>query len=100
MFNFYLIRARNYYSQYGEIDIIAEKGKRLVFFEVKTRTNLTFGHPEESVNKKKIESILMTVEKYFEDENIDEIGWQIDLLAVQINKSEKVEIIHFEDISQ
>ena len=42
----YKIIQRNYRSSYGEIDIIAWHDRILVFIEVKTRTNLTYGYPE------------------------------------------------------
>ena len=35
----YEIKERNYHSRYGEIDLIAEKDKTVVFVEVKTRQN-------------------------------------------------------------
>ena len=35
----------NYRSRKGEIDIVAEQGEYLVFFEVKTRRNRTGLHP-------------------------------------------------------
>lgn len=37
----------------GEIDIVGEDGGELVFVEVKTRVNLRFGEPEESVGASK-----------------------------------------------
>lgn len=40
---------RNWRCPEGEIDIVARDGSALVFVEVKTRRDLTFGPPEESV---------------------------------------------------
>ena len=40
---------RNWRCPDGEIDIVARDGPALVFVEVKTRRDLTFGPPEESV---------------------------------------------------
>ena len=37
--NHYNIIARNFYSQYGEIDIISEYENTLIFIEVKTRSS-------------------------------------------------------------
>ena len=47
------ILIRNFRSYYGEIDIIAEDGKALVFIEVKFRNGTDFGYPYEAVNKNK-----------------------------------------------
>ncbi len=49
----YRIVERNYRVRLGEIDIIAEHGKDLVFIEVKTRTDTFFGTPFESVTPQK-----------------------------------------------
>ena len=40
---------RNWRCPDGEIDIVARDGAALVFVEVKTRRDLTFGPPEEAV---------------------------------------------------
>ena len=50
----YSIVARNWHAgRYGEIDIIARYGDQLVLVEVKTRSSIYFGFPEEAVNKRK-----------------------------------------------
>ena len=41
----YKIIARNYYTRWGELDIICTKGKDIYFVEVKTRTSLKYGYP-------------------------------------------------------
>ena len=41
--NGYKIIENNYYTRNGEIDIIANKEKYIVFVEVKTRTNEKYG---------------------------------------------------------
>jgi putative endonuclease len=44
---------RNWRSRQGEIDIVARKGRLLVFCEVKTRTSQAFGEPFEAVTRAK-----------------------------------------------
>src|SRR3989339_682645 len=56
----YKILERQYKSQYGEIDIIAEHKKTLVFVEVKARRSDDFGLPEEAVDERKLEKIIAT----------------------------------------
>lgn len=49
----YRILTRNFRCKEGEIDLIAEKGQRLCFIEVKTRQSVRFGVAAESVTKEK-----------------------------------------------
>jgi len=58
----YRILERNYRTRVGEIDFIAEEGGILCFIEVKGRTALGFGLPEEAVNLEKQRRILRAAE--------------------------------------
>lgn len=62
----YTIIAKNYYGKHGEIDIIAvtPDNTTLVFVEVKTRKSKLFGYAAESIDKKKIQSIIRTAENF------------------------------------
>lgn len=55
--NFTILHRNWRHSRY-EIDVIAIKDQVLHIIEVKTRRTLAFGHPEESVSKKKIQHLL------------------------------------------
>ncbi|MDA0194867.1 MAG: YraN family protein [Bacteroidetes bacterium] len=90
----YEIIEKNYRFSHGEIDLIAMKGELLVFVEVKTRSGLYFGYPEDAVNTNKIETIGKVAEEY-----IYAINWhggvRYDVIAI-LNKK-PLEIRHFED---
>lgn len=62
--NNYKIVERNFYSRFGEIDIIAVKNDTLIFVEVKARWSDKFGAPEEAVTPKKLWKIGKTGEYY------------------------------------
>ena len=47
----YKILEKNYKTHLGEIDIIALDGNTVVFVEVKTRTDESFGRPADAVTK-------------------------------------------------
>lgn len=49
----YQIVSTNYRSKWGEIDIVALRGNRLLFVEVKTRTSNKFGGAERAVRLRK-----------------------------------------------
>jgi putative endonuclease len=53
----YRIIRRNYRTPFGEIDLIAKDGDVVVFIEVKTRTDKTFGRPFEAVDRRKREKM-------------------------------------------
>ena len=60
------IQVRNYRTQAGEIDIIAEDGEVLVFVEVRLRSNAAFGTPGESITTRKQQRILRASKHYLQ----------------------------------
>ena len=62
----YKILDGNYRSGFGEIDIIAENGKFIVFVEVKARAENTLISPSEFVTVKKREKIISTSMQYLQ----------------------------------
>ena len=91
----YEIVERNYRYGRAEIDLIIKKKNWLVFVEVKTRSGSGYGFPEEFVNYRKEQLILMAAENY-----IYEIDWQgnvrYDIVSV-LGIGAGREICHFED---
>lgn len=66
------IIAENIYFRAGEIDILAEKDNVLSFVEVKTRTNLKFGFPEEGVTDSKREHLELAIDCYRAEHNVNQ----------------------------
>ena len=60
----YTIADRNFYSRFGEIDIVALRDGFICFVEVKYRSSDSAGMPEEAVNSAKIKKISKTAEFY------------------------------------
>ncbi len=101
----YRVLARNVRTGRGEIDLVArqETPGVLVFVEVKTRTNASFGLPEEAVDARKLEHLFRAAEAYLQ-EHPEFAGqdWRIDAIAIQGKPGDKVEdviIEHVENIS-
>jgi len=94
------ILRRNYYSQYGEIDIVTRKDDQIIFYEVKTRTNEKFGNPEDAIDQKKVECLISTAHCFLEDYSDEDQDWRLDLLSIKLLHDGLPEIIHFEDINE
>ena len=67
----YRLLASGYRSRFGEIDLIARKGKILCFVEVKTRTNLQCGLPRDYVTAAKQEKLRKTAAFYLMEKELD-----------------------------
>lgn len=93
----YLILARNVRTEYGEIDIVAQRDQTMVFVEVKTRTNRDFGYPETALTEKKKSHLLKAIQAYLQKENSEPTAWQVDVLAIQREKGGETLIEHFEN---
>ena len=65
---------KNFYTRYGEIDLIAKRGDEIFFIEVKTRTSIKYGYPETAVNRKKINHLLKAVHIYINIKKIKSFG--------------------------
>lgn len=63
----YSILTINYYSRFGEIDIIATDRQYIVFVEVKTRDANCKGKPAESVTVAKQKKIVQTALLYLQE---------------------------------
>ncbi|MBI2327492.1 YraN family protein [Candidatus Curtissbacteria bacterium] len=64
----YKIIDRNFRIRGGEIDIVALEKSTLVFIEVKTRTSLAYGYPQEAITKSKI-FFLVRAAKFYRNAN-------------------------------
>jgi putative endonuclease len=79
--NGYEILETNWTFQKAEIDIIAMKEGILAVAEVKTRSSLEFGLPQDFVKPKKIQLLVKAVNAYVNRKNLD-IEVRFDIIAV------------------
>ena len=102
----FTIVSRNYRKFFGEIDIIAKKGSRIYFFEVKAVSRDLSGlksglshetyRAEDNLHPWKIKKLVKTINYYLLENKIKEGEWQLDAITVlldKINKKAKVERI-------
>lgn len=103
----FLILDRNYTKKWGEIDIIAEKDKKLYFIEVKSVSFVdvktlvnkhenvsceTYNNyrPEENMHPQKIKRMARTIQTYILSKKIpDGKEWQVDLLIIYLDLNNK-----------
>ncbi|MBR5479555.1 MAG: YraN family protein [Clostridia bacterium] len=78
----YKIRAMNYHSRYGEIDVIAQKKKTVVFVEVKLRKDDKFARAAEFVSGSKQEKILLTAQTYLQETHGEDLQARFDVVEI------------------
>ena len=79
--NGYTILETNWTWQKAEIDIIAQKENTLAIVEVKTRSSIDFGLPQDFVKPKKIQLLVKAVNEYVVSNNLD-IDVRFDIIAI------------------
>jgi putative endonuclease len=83
--NDYKILERNWTFQKAEIDIIAKKENIVTVIEVKTRSTLDFGSPQDFVKPKKIQLLIKAVNAYINDREKDfddDLEIRFDIIAI------------------
>jgi putative endonuclease len=96
----YRIAARNYRYGRTEIDLVARgpgPDTLLVFVEVKTRKDTSWGPPEQFVNQDKMERLARAAGAYMEAIGYE---WEIrfDVIAIVGNPPHLKSITHYEDV--
>lgn len=88
--NGYKILEKNFRTNFGEIDIIAQKRNTIVFIEVKTRTSIKYGYPYEAVNYRKQQKIKKVSQSYIKLNNLRNFQYRFDIIEVFINGNYKI----------
>jgi putative endonuclease len=92
----YRIRETGFRCHHGEIDIIAQRKDYLVFVEVRTKSNLEFGTPEESITQAKKKKLIALALTYTSThQNLPPL-WRIDVVAIELDdkgKTRRIELI-------
>ena len=93
----YRILERNFSSRYGEIDIIAEKNKEIVFIEVKYRKTNKFGYGYEAVDRRKIIKILKLANYYIQSKKYQNYKIRFDCMSYLGNELDWIKDIVWGD---
>ena len=102
----FLILDRNYTRKWGELDIVAEKDRKIYFVEVKSVSRETLSgisqealddyHPEDNMHPWKLKRLSRTIQTYILSKKLDEREWQVDLLVVFLivkDKKARVKVV-------
>ncbi|QRM88925.1 YraN family protein [Lacinutrix sp. WUR7] len=91
----YAIMERNYRFQKAEVDIIAKLKDTLAIVEVKTRSTIDFGNPQDFLKPKQIQRIVKAVDHYVTTNKLD-VEVRFDIIAI-VKTGKTFEIEHLEN---
>lgn len=91
------IVTRNYWKKWGEIDIVATKGKVVHFVEVKSvkrfvgeQASRDQYEAEENVHYHKLKRLYVVIDMYLEDTRVpDDTDWQLDVVVVELDDEKR-----------
>ncbi len=92
----YCILVKNYRTSFGEIDIVAQLGKTLVFCEVKSRVSPSHGQPFEAVTAHKQKRLKKLAQFYIQKEKPTFQEVRFDVISILFQKN-KVQVVHLPD---
>lgn len=92
----YSVRARNFKTTLGELDLVVEKGLELVFVEVRFRSYSAFGSPEETVTRSKCRKLSLAALEFVTKFGLGERVIRFDVISVGRDRGGP-RLLHFED---
>lgn len=94
----YTVLHRNWRCRFGELDIVAEHLSTLVFVEVRTRSTISLGTAEESVNLRKQRQVRRIAQHFLHTEKRYDCSIRFDVIALRMQSDGSIEdlnhIIH------
>ena len=93
----YRIVARNLRSQLGELDLVAEDGRVLVFVEVKARRTGAFGGAIYAVHQRKQEKLIQLAALYLARHHIKDRLCRFDVVLLQAVGDGPAQIEHIQN---
>ncbi len=91
----YAIVGQNYKCRFGEIDVIARKGRYIVFVEVKTRKDERYAQAREFVTRAKQERVIKAAMLWLQ-ENDEDLQPRFDVIEV-VGQGAAQKITHIEN---
>jgi putative endonuclease len=92
----FTILHRNWRSSRKEIDLIARDGEELVFVEIKTRSGLAYGFPEEAVTPAKQAHIRAGADAFLE-QHPHYTTARFDVVSIMLRDGAIEDLLHLRD---
>jgi len=92
----YTILNTNFYTPYGEIDIVAKDCDFIVFIEVKLRRTKSYGDVLDQITFQKKERIIKSAHYFLAQENQSIVDCRFDFIAI-FQESDTYKITHIEN---
>jgi putative endonuclease len=89
--NGYSVVARNWRCRQGELDVVARRGRVVVFCEVKTRSSTAFGAPVEAVTRTKQARLRVLAARWLEESDLVAREIRFDVASVLAGEIEVLE---------
>lgn len=93
----WMVLDRNYSFQRAEVDIVAYDQTCIVFVEVKFRTSIRYGRPEEQIDENKIRQIYKASEAWMYERKMEGSPTRFDVVSIVQEGAGAPDIEHFED---
>jgi putative endonuclease len=77
------IEAHRFRLGHHDVDLVARQGNLVAFIEVKTRSSLRFGHPEEAVDHRKRATLCHLAELWRVRFGLPSDRYRFDLIAIE-----------------
>lgn len=92
------VLARNFSCKTGEIDLVmVDIDSSIVFVEVRTKVDESFGPPEESITQSKKAKLLRTARYFLAAHNIENRPYRFDIVTVVLGRTSRPQIRHYEN---
>ena len=89
----YRILGRNVWSGGYELDLIARRGRRVVFCEVKGKTGSGFGDPLEMVDAEKLRRLHRAAETWLaQHRELAQLDFRFEVVAVRAGRLRRVAV--------
>lgn len=82
----YSILATGYRFRGKEIDIVAERGTRIVFVEVKLRRSRRAGAPREAVDSRKVRHLLFAARGFLAEQGLEDRPCRFDVVELSVER--------------